>query len=55
MKQPAIQLEIRRNFFSSRVVDAWNMVPSGIKSAKTVNSFKMAYRKEHREDTVKKA
>jgi hypothetical protein len=31
VKQPAARLEIRRNFFSSRAVDVWNMVPSGIK------------------------
>jgi hypothetical protein len=46
LKQPSARLEIRRNFFSSRAVDAWKiMVLSGIKSPKTVNSFKMAYRK----------
>ena len=28
LKQHAARLEIRRNFFSSRAVDAWNMRPS---------------------------
>jgi hypothetical protein len=40
--------------FASRSVDAWTMVPSGIKSAKTVNTSKMEYRK-HREDMVENA
>jgi hypothetical protein len=27
----AARLEIRRNFFSNRVVEEWNLVPKGIK------------------------
>jgi hypothetical protein len=49
LKQQTARLEIR-NFFSSRVVDAWNMVSS----TETTNSFKMAYRK-HRVDKVENA
>ena len=48
LKQQASRLETRRNFFSNRVVEAWNLVPSEIKSARTVHGFKNAYRK-HRE------
>jgi hypothetical protein len=41
-KQQASRLETRRHFFSNRVVEAWNLVPSEIKSARTVISFKNA-------------
>jgi hypothetical protein len=48
LKQQASRLETRRNFFSNRVpvVKAWNLVPSEIKGARTVNGFKM-----HNENT----
>ena len=32
--------EVRRNFFSQRVVAAWNSLPDNIKKPETVNSFK---------------
>jgi hypothetical protein len=35
----AARLEIRRNFFSSRVIDNWNLIPSEVKNARTVTSF----------------
>ena len=41
------RLELRRNFFSVRVTDAWNRVPAGIKMLKTVDGFKNGY-KAHR-------
>ncbi len=28
LRQKAARLEIRRNFFSNRVIDNWNMIPS---------------------------
>ena len=34
---------IRQNFFSQRVVDQWNKLPSSVKNAKDVNSFKNLY------------
>jgi hypothetical protein len=37
------RLEIRRNFFTVRVGEPWNMVPSEIKRAVTANGFKRAY------------
>jgi hypothetical protein len=40
-----------RNFFSNRVVEAWNMVPGVIKRSQTVSSFKNAYRR-HRKNMV---
>jgi hypothetical protein len=38
------RLETRRNFFSTRVVEAWNAIPSEIKNSKNVHMFKKAYR-----------
>jgi hypothetical protein len=51
LRPQAARLETRRNFFSNRVVEAWNMVPGDIKRSKTVSSFKHAYR-SHRKNIV---
>ena len=32
--------EIRKNFFSNRVIEKWNMLPSDIKDSRNVSSFK---------------
>jgi hypothetical protein len=48
--QPA-RLDIRRNFFSNRVIEPWNLVPSELKNARTVGYFKRAY-KRHRMEMV---
>ena len=37
------RLEVRGHFFSNRVVEDWNRIPSLLKSAKTVKSFKNGY------------
>ena len=34
------RLDIRRNFFSQRVVNSWNVLPDKVVEAETVNSFK---------------
>ena len=34
---------IRQNFFSQRVVEPWNILPSSVKNAVDVNSFKNLY------------
>jgi hypothetical protein len=54
LKPQAARLETRRNFFSNRVVEAWNMVTGVIKRSKTVGSFKNAHRR-HRENMVANA
>ena len=36
-------LETRKNFFSVRVVDQWNLIPDEIKEQKSVNGFKNRY------------
>ena len=43
------RLEVRKNFFTVRVTDQWNKVPSQVKQMRTANSFKKAYAK-HRSD-----
>jgi hypothetical protein len=42
------RLEVRRNFFSYRVVDSWNPIPSEVKNARNVGMFKRLHR-IHRE------
>jgi ribonuclease P/MRP protein subunit RPP40 len=54
LKTQAAHLEIRRNFFSNRAVDGWNLVPSELKNARTVQYFKRAYRR-HRAELVESA
>jgi hypothetical protein len=53
LRQKAARLEIRRNFFSNRVIDNWNMIPnpSAVKNAKTGTSFKLSF-KNHRKSLV---
>ncbi len=45
--KPRTNLEIRTNFFSPRVVDGWNAVPTEIKMARNPYQFKKLY-KAHR-------
>ena len=37
--------EYRRNFFSQRVVEKWNLLHSEVREAATVNQFKRLYRR----------
>jgi hypothetical protein len=48
VRPKAARLEVRKNFFSSRVTENWNKIPTHMKNEKTVNSFKRSY-KNHRE------
>ena len=41
--------EFRRQFFSSRVVDKWNSLPTDVREAKTVSHFKRLYRRHTQE------
>ena len=38
-------LEVRRNFFSNRVVEPWNRLPDSLRCAKSTNNFKNLYDK----------
>ena len=42
VKQKAT-LDIRKHFYSHRVVDHWNNLPSSVKNADSVNDFKNLY------------
>ena len=37
--------EYRRNFFSQRVVETWNLLPAEVREAATVSQFKRLYRR----------
>ena len=39
------RLDIRKHYFSQRVVDKWNSLPADIVQAQSVNSFKNMYDK----------
>jgi hypothetical protein len=45
------RLEVRRNFFSVRVIQSWNVIPIEIRQRTSPESFKRAY-KAHREATA---
>ena len=38
-----VKSDLRRNFFSNRIVDHWNRLPSSVKNATDVNNFKNLY------------
>ena len=37
------RIELRMNFFSQRVVNSWNALPSTVKNSESVNAFKNNY------------
>ena len=39
------RLEVRRNFYTSRCVEKWNMLPHGVQDVEALNEFKNAYDK----------
>ena len=43
----SFRLDVRKNFFSNRVVDAWNELPQYVVDAETVNSYKASLDKFH--------
>ena len=40
MNKQYARLDVRKHFFSNRVVDLWNSLPEYVISANSVNSFK---------------
>ena len=38
-----VKLDIRKNFFSQRVVEHWNLLPNNVQNATSVNNFKNLY------------
>jgi hypothetical protein len=45
VKIPAARLELRKNFFSTRVCEKWNNLPSEIKNSVNAKNFKANYRR----------
>ena len=43
IKERKCNLELRKNFFSNRVVQTWNRLPEKLKHVETVNEFKCGY------------
>ena len=43
--KPVAKLEIRKNFFSHRVIDLWNALPYDVKHARNTVQFKQLYDK----------
>ena len=43
LRGAAARSEIRRNFFSQRVVNSWNRIPADLKAAKTAEAFRKGY------------
>jgi len=44
------RLDIRKHFFSQRIINQWNSLPANVVDAKTINSFKTAYDQNYRND-----
>jgi hypothetical protein len=42
VRRNAARLEIRKNFFSGRVTERWNKIPSHVKNVKTVSGFQFS-------------
>ena len=38
------RLDLRKNFFTQRIVASWNKVPAAIKESRTPGAFKRAYK-----------
>ena len=45
LAEPQANRDIRRQFFTIRVVKPWNSLPEQIKSARTISTFKKLYDK----------
>jgi hypothetical protein len=44
LRPKTTRLEVRCHFFSNRVVEGWNQIPSEIKNARNASCFKKAYK-----------
>jgi hypothetical protein len=44
LRQPFARTDRRKNFFTVRVCEAWNMIPPDIKKSKTIGQFKKNYK-----------
>ena len=46
------KLELRKTFFTNRIVNVWNDIPYEIRTAPSVNSFKNQYGDEYKNTNV---
>ena len=46
LKMKRTNLDIRKNFFSIRVVKGWNQLPEAVKGSMTLYAFKNSYDKQ---------
>ncbi len=53
IKVRAGRLEVRRNFFTMRVIEDWNRIPAAVKSMTNGYKFKAAYKKNARTHAVR--
>ena len=47
------RLDVRKHFFSNRVIDIWNSLPDEVVTAPSINSFKMTLDKFWKNDASK--
>jgi len=40
LQKPVVKTELRRNFYSVRVIDSWNKLPADIKHSTNISMFK---------------
>jgi hypothetical protein len=45
MRQEPVRTDIRKNFFTQRVINHWNTIPAEVKNVKNVHQFKKSYRR----------
>jgi hypothetical protein len=45
MRQEPVRTDIRKHFFTQRVINNWNNIPADVKNVKNVHQFKKSYRK----------
>ena len=44
LQKPSVRINIRKYFFSNRVVDSWNGLPEEIVTASSLDAFKLMLR-----------
>ena len=48
IRPQAARLDVRRNFFSQRVVSEWNSLPAEVKKAPSIDAFKRSLKSKDR-------
>jgi hypothetical protein len=45
MRQEPVRTDVRKHFFTQRIINNWNRIPAEIKNVKDVHKFKKFYRR----------